>query len=219
MVRSSTPQQPIADLFRSCLRDTGMDGGGLSVLTSTGGEAVYASDAVAAEVERLQFTLGEGPCIDATSSGTPVLVDELDHGLAGVTDRWPVFVQEAARAGVRAIFAFPIQVGAVSLGAMDLYRRTPGSMTRPQLSSALSSVDAVGWAVLDTSAVQGVDGNAGSTSMIVHQAAGMAMVQLGCSIDDALVRLRATAFGEGVPITRLAADIVHGRRRLTKEER
>lgn len=205
-------------LIRSCLGGAGVDGGGLSVVTSNGApEALYASDAVAAEVEHLQFALGEGPCIEATKSGTPVLVSDLNSKLNHVTDRWPVFVQEATRAGVRAIFAFPIQVGAVSLGAVDLYRRTPGDLTRPQLTSALTTADAVGWAVLDP-ILHANDGQAGSTSMVVHQAAGMVMVQLDCSIEEALVRLRATAFGDGVAINKLAADVVNGRRRLTKEK-
>jgi AmiR/NasT family two-component response regulator len=52
----------------------------------------------------------------------------------------------------------------------------------------------------------------------VHQAAGMLMVQLDCPIEEALMRLRATAFAEGMTINKLAADVVHGRRRFTKEK-
>jgi hypothetical protein len=214
---SPAPSNHVAVLIRSCLGDTGVDGAGLSVVTATGArEALFVSDPLAAEVEHLQFTLGEGPCVDATSSGTPVLVDDLDANSDQLSVRWPMFVREATRAGVRAIFAFPVLVGAVSLGAVDLYRRTPGALSRPQLSSALTSADAIGWAVLDSDAAPG-DQLLGATSLVVHQAAGMVMVQLDCAIEEALVRLRATAFADGVTINKLAADVVHGRRRLTKE--
>ena len=54
--------------------------------------------------------------------------------------------------------------------------------------------------------------------MVVHQAAGMAMVQLGTSLPEALVRLRATAFAEGISINDLATDLVSRRRRLAREE-
>ncbi len=55
--------------------------------------------------------------------------------------------------------------------------------------------------------------------MIVHQAAGMVMGQLDSSIEEAMVRLRATAFAEGLNINELAADVVNGRRRILKENR
>jgi hypothetical protein len=85
---------------------------------------------------------------------------------------------------------------------------------------ALSTVDAVGMTVLDMPNDQAPDGRAAATtSMVVHQAAGMAMVQLDCSIEDALARLRATAFAEGMAVNQLASDLVHGRRRLDREER
>jgi hypothetical protein len=214
---SSAPSNHVAVLIRSCLGDTGVDGAGLSVVTATGArEALFVSDPLAAEVEHLQFTLGEGPCVDATSSGTPVLVDDLDAKSDQLSVRWPMFVREATWAGVRAIFAFPVLVGAVSLGAVDLYRRTPGALSRPQLSSALTSADAIGWAVLDFDAAPG-DQLLGATSLVVHHAAGMVMVQLDCAIEEALVRLRAPAFADGVTIYKLAADVVHGRRRFTKE--
>jgi len=220
MSTDAASEGQLGRLLRSCFHDVGVDGGGLSVITSAGvPEPLYASDPVASQVERLQFTLGEGPCVDAAASGTPVLVNDLGNPKDSVTARWPVFVDEATRAGVRAIFAFPVQIGAISLGAIDLYRRTPGSLTAPQLRGALSTVDALGLAVLDMPNNHPVDGDADPTSMVVHQAAGMAMVQLDCSIEEALVRLRATAFAEGVAITQLAADLVHGRRRLEKEER
>jgi hypothetical protein len=54
--------------------------------------------------------------------------------------------------------------------------------------------------------------------MVVHQAAGMVMAQTGTNITSALARLRATAFGEGILIQDLAADVVAGRRRFSKEE-
>lgn len=215
---SSAPRQRLAVLVRSCLGETGADGAGVSVVTAAGTrEALYSSDAVAEEVEHLQFTLGEGPCIDATNSGAPVLVDDLNAKTDQIGERWPVFVREATRAGVRAIFAFPVRVGATPMGAVDLYRRTPGALTRPQLSSALRSADAIGWAFLDSDADAG-DDLLEATSMLVHQASGMVMVQLDCTVEEALLRLRATAFAEGVTTTKLAADVVHGRRRLTKEK-
>jgi hypothetical protein len=174
---------------------------------------------VANEIERLQVTLGEGPCIDAFMTGTPVLVTDLTDPRDVESSRWPVFRNEATRIGARAIFAFPIRIGAISLGAVDLYRQTAGPLSRPELSSALSSMDEVGLAVLEAPDYYGDADAPTIINMTVHQAAGMVMAQIDSSVEEALVRLRAAAFAEGLPLTELATDVVNGRRRFFKENR
>jgi hypothetical protein len=134
-----------------------------------------------------------------------------------VASRWPVFRNEATRTGARAMFAFPIRIGAIWLGAVDFYRQSPGPLSQPELSTALSSVEEVGLAVLEAPNRYGDPDTPTTTYMIVHQAAGMAMGQLDSSIEEAMVRLRATAFAEGLTINELAADLVNGRRRIMKE--
>jgi len=182
-------------------------------------EPLYATDQVATGIEHLQFTLGEGPCVDSSSTGSPVLVADLTEPGDVAASRWPVFRSEAERLGARAIFAFPIRIGAIWLGVVDFYRRSPGPLSRPELSNALSSVDDLGLAVLETPSHHGDPGTYAVTNMIVHQAAGMAMAQLDSSIEEAMVRLRATAFAEGMSIDELAADVVNGRRRISKEKK
>ena len=61
----------IERLLRSACRDAELDGAGVSVLSSRGApEPLYSSDDVAGTIERLQVTLGEGPCIDAAGAMT-----------------------------------------------------------------------------------------------------------------------------------------------------
>ena len=215
---TGTPAPELDGLLRFCCRATGLDGAGVSIVDRDGTrEPLYASDEMAAKIERLQLTLGEGPCVDSAATGTPVLVADLADPRDLVASRWPVFRSEATRTGARAIFAFPIRIGAIWLGAVDFYRRTPGPLGRPELSTALSSVDEVGLAVLETPHHYGDPEGPTTTNMIVHQAAGMVMGQLDSSIEEALVRLRATAFAEGLNINELAAEVVNGRRRIVKE--
>ncbi len=213
-----TPTPQLERLLRTCCDETGLDGAGVSIVTSSGtSDPLFATDELAGEIERLQMTLGEGPCVDSTASGSPVLVPDLGDPGDLVSRRWPVFRGEATRLGARAIFAFPIRIGAIGLGAVDLYRLSPGPLNELELGSALRSVDGVGMAVLE--APSQYDDEAGRTkpTMVVHQAAGMVMAQLDSSIGEAMVRLRATAFAEGRTVNELAVDVVHGRRRLSKE--
>lgn len=215
---SATPAAQLDGLLRSCCRTTGLDGAGVTMMSADAGrEPVFATDEVATVIERLQLTLGEGPCVDSASTGIPVLVPDLSDPGEGVAGRWPVFGKEAARVGARAIFAFPIRFGAIWLGAVDFYRQSPGPLNQAELGSVLSAVDRVGLAVLEAPNWYGDPESPAATNMVVHQAAGMVMGQLDSSITEAMVRLRATAFAEGLSIEELAADVANGRRRIVKE--
>src|SRR5579883_2280842 len=81
----------------------------------------WGHEAVSTELEDLQFTLGQGPGLDA-AAGSPVLIADL----AAETARWPVFAPAAAALGVRAVFALPLRIGAISVGALLAHRATPG---------------------------------------------------------------------------------------------
>lgn len=208
----------IEGLLRSCCLATGLDGAGVSIVSGDGArEPLYATDDVATGIERLQLTLGEGPCVDSSTSGSPVLVSDLTDPADAVAGRWPIFRAEATRLGARAIFAFPIRFGAIGLGAVDLYRRAPGPLSDPRLGTALAAVDGVGLAVLEAPDQYGDPAAPAMTSMVVHQAAGMVMGQLDSSIEEAMVRLRAAAFAENRTVNELAVDVVNGRRHLAKE--
>jgi hypothetical protein len=178
---------------------------------------VYASDRTSAVIEELQLTLGEGPCIDANAHGRPVLVADLSDRAEGITDRWPLFLDEASRIGVRAVFAFPIRIGAIGFGTLDLFRLTEGDLDDTQLAHALRVGDKLSHALLDFDTNQHGD-DLLSPQMVVHQAAGMVMVQMDSSIEQAMLRLRATAYAEGLSINVLAADVVSGRRYFSREQ-
>lgn len=126
--------------------------------------------------------------------------------------------RELTAAGVGAIFALPIRVGPVSFGSLDLHRLEPGPLSTKQMTDTLRTVDRAGELLL-AAAGERLDELLPPTTyrMVVHQAVGMAMVQLDVNVEDAMLRLRATAYAEGRSITELAADIVARRRRLSEE--
>jgi len=200
----------------ACVGAVAVDGGGMSLLAGGGSrEPVFGTDPTATQLETLQFTLGEGPCVDASSALSPVLVPDLRAPGAGVAERWPAFLSEAFTLGVRAVFAFPLRVGARSLGAVDLYRKAPGSLDGRDVAKSLAVADTITLALLDSEG--NLDGSFDSDALHnleVHRAAGMVMVQIGSGIEDALLQLRATAFAEGMPIGELARAVVHGERRF-----
>src|SRR4051794_11751017 len=109
---------------------TEMSGAGIMLMSGdiTSG-SVCSSNAVSALIEQLQFELGEGPCVDAYLDDRPVSEPNLVHPSRV---RWPAFTEPAIGAGVRAVFGFPLQLGAARLGALNLYRDTPGDLTDEQ---------------------------------------------------------------------------------------
>ncbi len=104
-----------------------MDGVAIMLRGDDGAGSIFGrSDDVVGGLEDLQFTLGEGPGIDAHTSGRPVFEPHLAESTL-----WPVFAAAAEEAGMLACFAFPLSVGAIRLGALDLYRGRSGSLDRP----------------------------------------------------------------------------------------
>jgi GAF domain/ANTAR domain len=219
--RASQPQR-IAAL---CAQTLGIKGAGISMVTNEGNRGVVcATDDTAAQIEDLQFTLGEGPCVDAVRTGAPVIVGDLREPDDLAVDRWPAFLEAASHLGVRAVFAFPLRIGVISVGALDLYRDAPGELASNDLSGALLAADAAALALLHLDS--GVDDpfadDASSRTtyqLQVHQATGMVQVQLGVSTEDAFLMLRARAFASGRPLADIATDVVARRLRFSMEDK
>jgi len=192
------------------------------MVTTTGNRGVVcATDEVSARIEDLQFTLGEGVCVEAVTAGVPVMVSDLDD-LA--VERWPAFMEGVAAAGARAVFALPLRIGVLSVGALDLYRDVPGDLTAGQLSAAMTAANAAAVALLQlgTGSVGSFADNTDDRAayqMQVHQASGMVKVQAGVPIDEAFLLLRAHAFATGRSVADVAKDVLERRLRFPAEDR
>jgi GAF domain-containing protein len=133
------------------------------------------------------------------------------------------FTTPAVDAGARAIFGFPLQVGAVRLGALNLYSDTPGPLTDDQHANALlmASIAAQALMLLQADAPAGtvaaeLEANA-DFQYVVHQASGMVAAQLDVTVGQALIRLRAYAFGNDRTLTDVARDVVGRRLRFDSQ--
>jgi len=217
----TTAEPETKRLCEVCAEITGMTGAGIMLMAGDVPRGtVCTTDGVGALIERLQFELGEGPCVDASQQDRPVLEPDLADP---ITPRWLAFSTPALEAGVRAVFGFPLQLGAVRMGALNLYCDRPGALTDDQHADALVMADVAAQAVvmMQAGAPPGRLGGeleaGGDFQYVVHQASGMVAVQLEVSVGQALVRLRAYAFGNDRPLTEVAEDVVA--RRLRFDER
>lgn len=184
-----------------------MAGASLTLITPDGDSTLLAaSDPVAEQVAELQFTTGDGPTVEAFTTGTPVLDGDL------VRHRWPLLRAGMEPLGVRAVFVFPLQVGAIRLGVLCLHDDQPGPLSASQLAGATAlaraAVDAVFSDLDEEPSVDGWLGSVDGHDHALHQATGMVLEQLGATAEVALLRLRAHAFRTGRPLGAVAADVV-----------
>lgn len=208
----------VARLCQLCTDGLDVSGASLQLLAAPPNRVtIHASDPVAERLGDLQQELGEGPGVDVARTNGRVLESEL--ALAG-SSRWPWFAPAAVTAGAGAVFAWPVLVGATSIGVLDLYRRRPGPLPDTELAEAVVLADAAAIVLL------GDRGSASADELVwvitdgsrfrpeIHQATGMLTVQLGLGIIDAFARLCAAAYTDGRPMVEVARDIVSRKLRL-----
>jgi ANTAR domain len=212
-----------ADVCAAAVTAVEVSGAWLSAVRGTdAGHLMRVTDEVSEELAELQLTLGEGPGPDASASGGPVLASDLSDMEAA--RRWPVFAPAARQAGVAAIFAFPLRIGAIRAGIMGLYRVRPGPLSAAGLGDALTFADTATLLLLDAQdqaagnlAEAGPGGQPPDLTLRraeIDQATGMLTEQLGVGIAEAFLRLRAYAYAHDRRLAELARDIVARRVRL-----
>lgn len=212
MLTDSRGEIATSRLCEVCAEATGMSGAGLMLMAGDSPlGSVCSTNEVSQLVERLQLDLGEGPCVDAYHHDRPVLEPDL---AAPVSPRWVGFTGPAVDAGVRAVFGFPLRVGVARLGAMNLYSDRAGALSDDQHADALVVADVAAQTLLMLQAGAPPGRLAAELEMgadfeaVVHQASGMVAAQLDVDVGEALVRLRAHAFGADRPVKDVAADVV-----------
>jgi GAF domain-containing protein len=221
LISDGPPELETQRLCEVCVEVTDMTGAGIMLMSDDLPRGtVCTTNKVSDLIEQLQFELGEGPCVDACQQGRPILEPDLAFPLV---PRWLAFREPAVKAGVRAIFGFPLEVGAVRLGALNLYCDRPGPLSFDQHADALVLASIVAQALLaiQANAPPGklaAELEAGADlHYVVHQASGMVAAQLNVNVAQALIRLRAYAFGHDHPLAEVARDVVARRFRFDNE--
>jgi len=215
----------------ACVELLPVAGSAITLMTGTDAqEPVYASDAVVSQLDALQFSLGEGPCVEAFAERRPVLITDLAEVADG---RWPMFAHAARDTPVRGLFVFPLQLGAITVGVLDLYRLEPGGLAGDGLAGALRAADAALWSLLGLRAGETLNTTTNGTGSKdlpgwlsgaplhrseVYQATGMIIGQLDVTAAIALAKLRGFAFAHDRPIDEVARDVVARRLQFDDEE-
>jgi GAF domain-containing protein len=204
-----------ADAFVAAVAVTGASISTLGDLL--GSETVSATDARIARIDELQFDLGEGPCWDAVHTGRPVLEPDLRSRPRA---HWPAFSRAVSAEDIGALFAIPLIVGPLRIGAVDLYDVRPRTLADADLAKTTALAGVVGRQVLRRAIGRARPAEERPSSFsrrIIHQATGFVIAQVGVSAADAELLIQARAFALGRTMQQVADDIVNRRTRFTME--
>ncbi len=199
-------------LARACAEVLAVDGAGIGLFFASDRRLpLRASDDQAAEAERLQFTVGEGPCLTAHASNRPLAAQETE-----IRARWPAFHDAlVTRTAVRGIISLPLADRARGFGALDLYLVPPNDVGAVTLFDALavasetvSVLHRAGRSDRHPEGPAWLDAPAVERRSLVWQAMGFVNAGLEISSKDALALLRAYAYGEGLELDTLAAQVL-----------
>lgn len=176
--------------------------------------ALCSSDAVATRLEELQFDLGEGPYWVVARTGVSVISADV----AGEPHPdWPVFAAEVTALRVGALFTFPVRMGAVTVGVVELYRSSAGILSESERARARSLARTVAAPAVQAAIRSAADDSttenraAPAIRREVHQAVGMILIQLHTTATEAFALLRAHAFAHETTVDDVAGDVVAGR--------
>lgn len=171
---------------------------------------VSATDPVAARWDELELELGVGPLHEAIDDQAPQLIPDITRGAINA-----MIGSQFQQLGIRAAFAFPLVMGAATVGVAGLYRTTAGVLTADAVREALSIARAVSLPAVRSAltsaarddATASFDSSAGIRRE-VHQATGMISAQLDVSSSEAFARLRAYSLSAERSITAVSRDVV-----------
>ena len=214
-------------LCHACVDLLEVDGASVSLTHDGSTRGTFGSSGdMSRRLDELQFTFGEGPCLDAVEQGRPVLAPDLADP---AEDRWPAFTGALLRSGINAVFALPVTVASQRMGALDLYRCGAGDLNESALAggmlaaelAALPLMDLMNSDVARDGGAQDGDGfeQLASLSRVeVYQATGMLIGALDVGPAEALLRLRAYAFAHDMTAAETAWAIIEGRLSLEPDD-
>ncbi|MCW2793146.1 MAG: hypothetical protein JWO76_2244 [Nocardioides sp.] len=196
-----TTLQRIVNVAASSIPD--MEHVGISVAHRDGSiETAASSDPLVVELDRLQYTLGEGPCLHAIDAAPVVRMEWARH-----EQRWPLFVPEAVARGVRAQLGIRLHVDEQSLGALNLYSVTSDTISAE--TEQLAELFAVHAAIALGHAHRLENLNAALASRrMIGLALGLVMQRLDLDEDTAFAYLTRVSATSQTKLRDVAATVV-----------
>ena len=187
----------------------GADGAGLTLLEADRADTVVKSAPFVQEVDDIQYSLGEGPCITAAATGT-----SMRSGSLGGDRRWPRFGPRVGRLGVHSVLSLPLRSSDEVLGAMNVYAHARDAFDERaeqlgELFAAPAAIAVQNAQILAQTRRLAAQLQAALTKRaVIDRAIGILMSRAGVTAEEAFARLRELSQREHAKLAVVAADIV-----------
>ena len=199
-------------ICRACIEVLSVSGAGVMLMADRVHQGtLFATDSRIAKLEDLQNAAAEGPCIDSYNLARPVFAPDLAQAKGS---RWPLLSATALQAGIAALFSFPLQLDDACVGALDLYRATPGPLTKREVDDArlLAAMTTREVLALQEQAEPGSlpeqIADLSGDRVAIEQATGMVAAQSDSDVVAAGRLLRTFAREQQRPVAEVAQDII-----------
>jgi hypothetical protein len=179
--------------------------GPLEVMVSTNERSEF--------VGLMQLRVGEGPCVEAVTTGQVVSVRDL----ANITDRWPAFAAAAGESGFASVHAIPMRLRDATIGSLNLFRDRPGDLNEPDALAARALSDIATISILQHRIVeesvlaQAQLQRALDSRVVIEQAKGYLAQRRDIDMDEAFALLRGHARSTRTGLGVVAAEVIAGR--------
>jgi transcriptional regulator with GAF, ATPase, and Fis domain len=189
----------------------GVDAAGILLADEHGKlETVASSHENTRLLELFQLQTDEGPCVDCFHDGQAVSSSDFDDDI----ERWPTFIERARKDGLSSVHAVPMTLGGTTIGALNLFRCSPGSLDDAQLAIAASFATATTIAIQHLRAQRSKDRltdqlqHALDSRVLIEQAKGYLAQRHGERLDQAFGRLRTYARGHNLRLVTVARRVI-----------
>jgi GAF domain-containing protein len=168
-----------------------------------------ASDDVSLALDEQQYEGGTGPCLEALTTGVPVLVTDM-----ATESRWATYPARATELGARSSMSYPLITGEQTLGALNMYAFRPMAPDAALQARAAQLADrAAGALAVGLRLAHERDGSTNlraalTSRSVIDQAIGILVAQQRCSVEEAFALLRKASQGRNIKLRDVAADIV-----------
>jgi transcriptional regulator with GAF, ATPase, and Fis domain len=204
----------LTGLAERCVSLLGISAAGVMVASSRGDLRLVASSSEAMRVlELFELQTHEGPCLDAFRTGERVEHEDLQAG----SGRWPRFATVALEAGFQSVFALPLRLRDVTIGALNLFSVGRDPMDEADVVVARAFADLATISVLQNDVATGTQrlneqlSNALTSRTIIEQAKGVVFERVGdIDMTEAFSRLRKFARDHNQRLTDVAQAAIDG---------
>jgi GAF domain-containing protein len=196
-----------------CIELVDAHAAGILLVDAAGNLRVMAASSEQARLlELFQLQNDEGPCLEAFSSGRPVIHTDLRTTL----DQWPRFTPYAVGAGFESVYAFPLRLRGALIGALNLFRSATGPMPAADVQLAQALADIASIAILQARAASDAQQrddqlqHALDSRVLIEQAKGVLAERAQIDMAEAFDRIRRHARNTNTQLTAVATQIING---------